>query len=142
MKAVNSFHKLIDAQVRPYQNYNGATWDPGSVLPIADNYVIDGIVYQFYPHFHPYVVNLIQNLNNGGIAGLQASDTIYQPNTPSMPNQGLLLNVYPNTTRAILLNATQVTSNNGTLLNLTPGTPLILLDNSVVTIPNPTNVLY
>lgn len=33
--------------------------------------------YQFYPHFHPYVAELIKRLIEGSVGGLQSADTVY-----------------------------------------------------------------
>lgn len=139
MNPVKSFHNIVDEQVRRYQVYNGATWGFGN--PYTKTGIKD-VTYQFYAHFHPYVANLIQNLDNGGIAGLQASDTIYLPDSPSVPSSGSPLVVEANTTRAILLSTVAVTLSSGTTVNLTPGTPITLPDNTGITLPNPTTVLF
>lgn len=36
--------------------------------------------YQFYPHFHPYIAKLVQELIAKSISGLQATDTEYEKN--------------------------------------------------------------
>src|SRR5579859_1460397 len=108
-----SFHQTIDRQIRPYQNFTGGIWAFGKKVTILER----SIKYQFFPHFHPYVVNLIQNLNNGGIAELQESDTVYLPNNPTNPNTHQVLTIQPNTTRGIALAPVQATRNNGSTIS-------------------------
>jgi hypothetical protein len=139
MNKTNSFHNLVDAQVRPYQVYTGGIW--GGLNPYTTTY-INSVDYQFFAHFHPYVKNLIQNLDNGGIVELLDSDTVYLPNTSSKPASGKPLEVQANTTKAILLAAVNVTLSSGTTVTLTAGTPLTLQDNTNITLPNPTTVQY
>ena len=141
MRTLRSFHNLADEKVRPYQNYNGKTWEPGA-SPKVVGYDLRSVHYQFEPHFHPYVANLIQNLNNGDIAGLLATDTIYVPDTPSRPKSDKPFTVAPDSTRATLLAALELKSSNGTSVKLPAGTALILPDGASVIIPNPTAVLF
>jgi len=100
------------------------------------------LTYQFSPHFQPYVADLIKRLNDGGVAELQQSDTLYlpQPNPPSgQPLQPL--NVIPNSTRATLnANESGNRPNGGPAIALTAGTPLTLPDGTTVTVKAGTTV--
>jgi hypothetical protein len=145
MNPSNTFHSIIDTKVRPFQQYTGVNWIVGNpYITLLER----SVTYQFFPHFHPYVVNLIQNLNDGGIAELQETDTIYLPDTASQPDSGKPLVVQPNTTRAILLATVPVVLSNGTTVNLTPGTPLTLQDKTsnntpaTIVIKSGTSVIY
>ena len=43
------------------------------------------VSYRFYPHFHPYVGQLVNKLLRKGTSGLQAADTEYAPGEISLP---------------------------------------------------------
>ena len=91
--------------------------------------------YRFYPHFHPYVLDLVKRLNAGGLAGLQGADTDYQSNSDGS------LTTLPNSTRATLVAKMQTTRlSDGTTLTVLAGAPLTLPDGTVVTIPASTSV--
>lgn len=93
------------------------------------------LTYRFYPHFHPYMLELVKRLNAGGVAGLQGADTDYQFNSDGS------LKTLPNSTRATLLATTQATRlADGSALTVLAGAPLTLNDGTVVTIPNNTAV--
>jgi Tc toxin complex TcA C-terminal TcB-binding domain len=134
-----SFHNTID-NVRAYQSLTPAgNW--GYISPII-TIRNRSLTYQFFPHFHPYVRDLIQRLNEGGFAEFEQSDTLYlpQPNPPSgQPFQPL--NVIPGSTRATLLADTSgQRPNGGAIVALTAGTPLTLPDGTLVTVKAGTNV--
>lgn len=139
MTPAKSFHNIVDEKARRYQKYNGKNWIAGNPYT---TYSIKDVTYQFFTHFHPYVANLIQNLDDGGIAELQAADTIYQPDTPTAPVSGNPILVRPNTSRAILLTAAAVTLSDGSTINLTAGTPLTVADGINIILPNPTTVVF
>lgn len=137
--ASNSFHNIVDEQVRLNQAYNGVQWVIGN--PYTTTY-ISSVTYQFFTHFHPYVKNLIQNLDNGGIPDLLESDVVYSPDTSSAPKSGNPLVVQKDTSKAILLAAATATLANGSTLALTPGTPVTLVDGTSISFPNPIPVQY
>src|SRR5215472_11127087 len=129
----NSFHNSIDI-ARANQTYTvNGNWE---YIPILITLVNRSLTYQFSPHFQPYVADLIKRLNNGGVAELQQSDTLYlpQPNPPSgQPLQPL--NVIPNSTRATLsADVSGNRPNGGSAIVLTAGTPLTLPDGTTVTV--------
>lgn len=141
MSTIKSFHNIIDMNVRSYQYYTiGGIWNP------IDWYITirqRTLEYQFFPHFHPYVPPLIQRLNDGGVAELQESDTLYlpQPNPPAgQPLQPL--NVIPDSTRAMLSADTPATRADGTAVSLTAGSPLTLNDGTSVLIAAGTPLLH
>src|SRR5262249_52556789 len=95
MSAVTkNFHNITDYPIRGYQNNTGAGWRNGYYVTIRNR----SLTYQFFPHFQPYVLPLIQRLNEGGLPMLQDSDTLYLP----QPNTGQPLTVLPGSTRAAL----------------------------------------
>lgn len=128
-----SFHNTINNS-RSFARYpynGGGHWGPIPVTLRNRN-----LTYQFFPHFHPYVPDLIHRLNDGGVSELFASDTLYlpQPNPPSgQPLQPL--SVIPNSTRATLLSAVSaLRPNGGPSIALTAGTPLTLPQGTTVTV--------
>ncbi|WP_159067948.1 Tc toxin subunit A-related protein [Trinickia symbiotica] len=119
---------------RGYQTYIGeGGWRPYPIYITLRN---RSLTYQFRPHFHPYVPQLIQRLNQGGIDELLASDTLYlpQPNPPS--GQSLQpLSAIPDSTRSTLATSLTATRpNNGPSIALTAGTPLTLPQGTSVTV--------
>src|SRR5258708_11919519 len=134
----NSFHNSIDV-ARANQTYTvNEIWIPPDFITLTYR----SLMYQFSPHFQPYVADLIKRLNDGGVAELQQSDTLYlpQPNPPSgQPLQPL--NVIPNSTRATLsANVSGNRPNGGPAIALTAGTPLTLPDGTIVTVKAGTTV--
>ena len=133
-----SFHNIIDANQRAYQTYQNGVWSAFQpYITTRDR----SLTYQFSSHFHPYVPALVKRLNDGGVAELEDSDTLYlpQPNPPSaQPLQPLT--VQPGTTRASLLtNVTATTASSN--LPLTAGTPVNLPDGTDVSIAAGTTVV-
>jgi hypothetical protein len=133
-----SFHSSYDAQAQSFQVYNNGRWSvPNPFYLTADT----SLTYQFFPHFHPYVTALIQRLNEGGVAELLASDTLYQPQPNPNNGQPLPLNVLPNSTRAILSVGANASRPDGTLVALPAGAPLTLADSTGVVIPSGATVV-
>lgn len=135
-----SFHNLVDANTRAYQVANNQyQWNPGQgYITTRDR----SLTYQFFPHFHPYVPQLISRLNDGGVAELQDSDTLYLPQ-PNPPNALQPLTVIPNSTRATLTaNVSAFRPADGTTLSLPAGTPLTLPDQTQVAVPIGTTVAH
>jgi hypothetical protein len=152
MQLINqSFHNYVDQAVRPYQMYTPAgDWVPIQ-FPIF--WETRSVRYQFFPFFHPYIgrdrafvrgvmLSLIQRLRDGGVAELEASDTLYmpQPNPTKSPQP---LAVLPNSTRATLAaNISATRPDDGTPVPLTAGTPLNLRDGTAITVAAGTAVSY
>ena len=133
-----SFHNSIDV-ARAYQIFTPSGWiHRPTIITLREL----SLTYQFASHFHPYVVDLIKRLNDGGFPELQDSDTLYmpQPNPPSgQPLQPLT--IIPDSTRATLLTAvTGSRPNNGPTIALTAGTPLTLPHGTTVTVKAGTSV--
>jgi len=80
MTNVFPFHTYYDAQIRPYQTYRpDLGWTRTFIRHITtEEWTLN---YQFYPHFHPYVAELVKRLIEGEMAGLQAADTDYSKNS-------------------------------------------------------------
>jgi hypothetical protein len=141
MAMPTSFHGYYDLNVRSYQIYTGG----GKWIPPINWYITirdRSLNYEFFPHFHPYVPPLIQRVNDGGIAELQDSDTLYLPQ-PNPPNGQPLqpLTVLPNSTRATLsTNVPGTRPADGTSVSLSAGTPVTLSVGTTVTIPAGTTV--
>lgn len=78
------FHGYYDAQVSPYRQYMG---NLGWLKPRSITIQERTLSYQFYPHFHPYVAELVKRLIEQSVRGLQAADTEYstlaQPSAPT-----------------------------------------------------------
>jgi len=128
MAPQKSFHNSYDSMVRAYQTYNLANgWRGGRYITLRDRTV----AYEFFAHFHPYVLPLIQRLNDGGISELLDSDTLYLP----QPNDSQPLVVFPDSSRATIATTTNATRPDGTPVVLSPGTPVSLPDGTSVQIP-------
>src|SRR5438067_11857805 len=132
--ARSSFHNSYDESIRANKTYiDGKGWTTEDVhITLRDRTV----TYEFFPHFHPYVPDLMQRLNEGGISGLQDCDTLYRPQPPD----GHPISVLANSTRAVLTQPTSATRA-GQTLSLSPGTPVTLPDSTAVTITMGTTVL-
>jgi Tc toxin complex TcA C-terminal TcB-binding domain len=132
------FHDSIDNS-RAYQVYREDGWAKVSHYITLRN---RSLTYQFFPHFHPYVPQLVQRLNEGGPTRLQDSDTLYlpQPNPPSgQPLQPLT--VVADSTRATLVGAVTATRpGGGASIALSAGTPLTLPHGTTVSVPAGTQV--
>jgi hypothetical protein len=91
--------------------------------------------YRFYPHFHPYLVELVTRLNEGSVIGLQAADTRYVEN-----HDDGTLETLPASTRVMLASAAKVTVD-GATVTLSGNTPVILDDDIKVTVDGDTVTL-
>jgi hypothetical protein len=130
----SSFHSYYDNNVLAYQTYTaGSGW--GTLVPPVITVENRSLTYRFYPHFHPYMQDLVRRLNVGSVAGFEAADTDYLHDGDGS------LTTLPNSTRATLASATQGTrvSDNSTV-DLLAGAPLTLTDGTVVSIPSGTTV--
>lgn len=83
--------------------------------------------YRFYPHFHPYVAELINRLIQGSVRGLQAADTEYEENADGT------LEVLPGSTMTALADNTKVNTPDGTKRMIFRGMHLIVPDGTEVT---------
>src|SRR5579859_4606227 len=125
MQMTKSYHNLTDRNIRAYQTYSAGGWTGGAYISVLNR----SLTYQFFAHFHPYVganraglanvpsswLSLIQRLNDGGVAELLDSDTLYMPQPNPSGGQALQpLNVIPDSTRAILSQNTPGTRPDGT----------------------------
>jgi hypothetical protein len=152
MNQAPSFHNSIDRNARAYQIFSAGSWIPNQLYITLRERSLN---YRFFPHFHPYVaanrafvpgmqLSLIQRLQEGGLAALEDSDTLYlpQPNPPAGRSLQPLV-VVPGSTRAALsADATAVRPADGTTLSLAAGTPLTLPDGIIVTISSGTIVSH
>jgi hypothetical protein len=130
MLAEKSFHNQVDITGRFYQIYA-----PSNLLTTYNL----NLTYQFFPHFHPYVVQLATELSNtDSVFDLLAMNVLYQANSDGS------LEAIPNSTRAVLSSLPA----NAQLLgaNQTPvlmGAPLTLLDaNSPLSINVPSGTSF
>src|SRR5215207_1770875 len=73
--------------------------------------------YRFYPHFHPYVGQLVQRLLRKSTAGLQAADTEYEHDDTSLPG------------------SVEVEAGENTGLSIPGGSPFELLGDVQATLP-------
>ncbi|MEJ7870615.1 MAG: hypothetical protein WKF67_00015 [Rubrobacteraceae bacterium] len=98
------FHGYLDTELRYW---------PGRVVETKEtkHFIIQEreVGYRFYPHFHPYVGQLVQRLLQKSTSGLQAADTEYN-------------------TRVRLSDATSARDPNGKAIQLASGEALKLLD--------------
>ena len=94
LKMTTSFHSTVDANVRALQAYNPRTgW--GSILASLYTTYNFNLSYQFYPHFHPYVLQLARTLaETDSVYDLLAMNVEYQANPDGS------LEAIPNSTRA------------------------------------------
>jgi hypothetical protein len=115
----------VSAPSMPYRYHDAA-------LSASDNETTiqkRELAYHFYPHFHPYVAELVKRLNEGSVRGLQAVDTEY------LKNKDDTLEILPGSILAALPGSVKVTLPGGTQENLLAGTHITLPDNTVVTSP-------
>ena len=121
--AASSFHNALDANVRPYQGYQVVGgWGPINAN-ILTTYNLD-VTYQFFPHFHPYVLQLARELSEtDSVFDLLAMNVSYQANPDGS------LQAIRNSTRAVLSAAptsTQLLDANQN--KVLAGAPLTLMD--------------
>jgi hypothetical protein len=82
--------------------------------------------YRFYPHFHPYMAELVKQLIEKSVPGLQAADTEYVPNS-----DGTLV-VLPDSTLVALAADLEVKLSGGDTLKVLEGTQIFLPDGTAV----------
>jgi len=103
-----NFHGHLDSEL---------VYRPGRVITTKEtrHFIIQEreVSYRFYPHFHPYVGQLVQRLLRKSTSGLQAADTEYN-------------------TRVQLTNATAGKDLNGKGVQLSGGETVYLLDGATV----------
>lgn len=106
------FHGYLDTEL--------VYW-PGRVVETKEtkHFIIQEreVDYRFYPHFHPYVGQLVQRLLRKSTAGLQAADTEYN-------------------TRARLVDTTSAKDPEGKATQLAAGEMVKLLDGATVSLEN------
>src|SRR5580704_4323302 len=133
---LNNFHNGIDTNIHSFQAFQSqAGWGPIKA-PILTTYNI-GLTYQFYPHFHPYVLQLARELSDtDSVFDLLGMNVLYQTNSDGS------LQAIPNSTRAVLFNlpagAQLLDANQNPVLS---GGPLTLLDSNTplsISIPGST----
>ena len=133
----NSFNGTMD-KMRAYGAYGtekGWTYDNTDFHTKVD--IQDNITYRFYPHFHPYVADLMRRLNTESISGLEFADTDYLKNSSDGTYQ-----IIPDSTRARLSANTTATALDNTPMSLLGGEALTLPDATALTIPKSTKVTY
>src|SRR5918992_5745931 len=74
-KILTNFHTQLDAEVMRYSVGTAKTITKTE----TKHFIIKEreVSYRFYPHFHPYVRQLVQRLLQKSVSGLQAADTEY-----------------------------------------------------------------
>ena len=129
---MTSFHGSIDI-ARGYQLNVSGNWIAGGYATIRNR----SLTYQFFPFAQPYVLQLIQRLNAGGLPALQDADTTYLP----QPETGQPITVLPNSSRATL--ATDATAiRDSAPVTLTAGTPITLTDGATLSLAAGTTVSH
>jgi hypothetical protein len=133
LKMTTSFHNTVDANVRALQAYNPRTgW--GSIVASLYTTYNFALSYQFYPHYHPYVLQLARKLaETDSVYDLLAMNVEYQANPDGS------LQAIPNSTRGLLATipgTAQLLDANQT--PVLPGAPLTILDSNTplaITVP-------
>jgi hypothetical protein len=138
-KASTSFHSTVDSNVRGLQAYNPSTgWGP--IHASVYTFYNFSLSYQFYPHFHPYVLQLAKELSEtDSVFDLLALNVLYQANPDGS------LQAIPNSTRAVLSSV----GGGGQLLDadqnpVLAGAPLTILDSNAplsISIPASTSFI-
>lgn len=81
LEMAKGFHGYLDTEL---------VFKPGTVIETKEikHLTIQEreVSYRFYPHFHPYVGQLMQRLLRRSVAGLQAVDTEYEPWDVALPD--------------------------------------------------------
>src|SRR2546428_608412 len=77
-----AFHGSVDSIVSKYLD---SWWDGVGVETVTgERHIVTQtrtLSYRFYPHFHPYVRELVKRLIEKSVSGLQAADTDYMQNS-------------------------------------------------------------
>jgi len=134
--SVQRFHGSIDAKSSIYTTTPSGSSVPESGTGIKNITLERELSYRFYPHFHPYLAELVRRLIEKSVPGLQAVDTEYLPKS----DDGTLV-VLPDSTLVALAADLEVTLSGGdTLLEgtqifLPDGTTVTLAGGSAVTLP-------
>jgi hypothetical protein len=99
------------------------------------------VSYRFYPHFHPYVGQLMKRLLQKSIQGLEAADTQYMPNGAALPESieitfgvNAEMNI-PSGSQFVLINDTQASLSTGGSIHLAAGLQRKLVNQVKVTMP-------
>src|SRR5260370_31942997 len=91
-----SFHNEIDTNVHAYQTYQPISGWGTNPATLRTTYTLN-LTYQFYPHFHPYVLQLGRKLSKtDSVFDLLAMNVLYQANSDGS------LQAIPDSTRAVL----------------------------------------
>src|SRR5215204_70222 len=135
----------VDKRFHGYLDTELVYW-PGHVLETKEtkHLIIQEreVGYRFYPHFHPYMGQLVQRLLRKSTAGLQAADTEYEPDGTSLPgsveveageNTGLRI---PGDSPFVLLSDVQATLPGGATTTLADKLRLRIADAAQVTVPD------
>jgi hypothetical protein len=118
----SSFHNRLDTEIlhfAPYWPGSGAT-----TTTVKKHFVIQErtLGYQFYSHFHPYVLQLVQRLLERSVSGLQDADTQYN-------TRAQFAGAAP---AKLLSDGTAVTLAANEIVTLPDGTAVRLPDNTVI----------
>jgi Tc toxin complex TcA C-terminal TcB-binding domain/Concanavalin A-like lectin/glucanases superfamily len=113
MKEEQRFHSYYDANYGTLANHNRSKSGIDQAFSNSSEFS-----YRFYPHFHPYVAELIERLIKKSVPGLQAADTEYYPSLGH--------------SAAILGNRDPLSSNKDGTLEVLPGSTLVALDKETV----------
>lgn len=120
------FHGYLDAKARAYQVYKPALGWTTTTVEKHPTIQERTLSYRFYPHFHPYVAELVRRLIEGSVRGLQATDTEYCENPDGT------LETLPGSTTVVLVADTKVTTPGGTERTIPRGTRVTLPDGTAV----------
>lgn len=123
--AVNTFHQYSDAKV------NGKYSVGVQVAPIGAQTTTTTreLSYRFYPHFHPYITELVRRLIEGSVRGLQATDTEYADNPDGT------LKVLQNSVLAALTADVNVTDPGNKQRTIQKGAQVRLFDGAFALLP-------
>jgi Tc toxin complex TcA C-terminal TcB-binding domain len=129
--STNVFHGSYNPVVNHNVEHGGGT------TTVEKHFIIQEreLSYRFYPHFHPYVAELIRRLIQGSVRGLQATDTEYEANTDGTLKQ------MPNSTLAALTADIKVAVSGGAERTIPKGTQLLFLDGAVLSLPSGKNAM-
>jgi hypothetical protein len=137
LTAAKNFHGYLDTEL---------VYKPSRVVVTTEtkHFIIQEreVSYRFYPHFHPYVGQLVQRLLQKSTSGLQAADTEYTPDDASLPgsieialgsNTGLR---FPSGSQIALLADLQATLPGGALITLSANMQLNVARLAQATLPD------
>jgi hypothetical protein len=128
---MNNPTSAVDKRFHGYLDTELVYW-PGRVVETKEtkHLIIQEreVGYRFYPHFHPYIGQLVQRLLRKFTSGLQAADTEYQKNDDGTLAAFGTLATLPDGTRVTIPDGTLVTPPDGTLATFPDGTQVTLQD--------------